>query len=574
MDEDEIRKVFIQVRGELYFPPCELEIEKDKGKDNLPFFVTDSKIHISPRAIPSGVDEIKYLRSVIRHEVSHLHYCPYDIHTAYELIKEAYHSCKNWDTAYFSLLLFSDLNVDCLYLLNRFGETPYHVNHFLNSSQRGVSKNIQAAYEYLLKNVHVKYSYSVENVARQISMVMRSERNWFSKIRLIAIILAKNRVKANIPHHIAGCNATIPLREDLSKNTVEKISEALGGVKENSEARMFFEYWIKPRLGRSKLDEMKKTLAKRKGRRRIVKEAFKTSTPAKADYSVQAGAGREPSLPTSMSKPYSKLSKKILEEMLWRVFWYRARAKRTMLIYLEEGKRPEPNLSISRYPTDWNIEDEVEDLDLEASLDEGKLRVEINTLKWESEVKGKGSSLTITNVPSSLIVLDGSRSMRNVFDDAATSAFINLLSAERMGGKTASISFSTNYCSIDWQSSTLEKEMALSLYFGDMTILPLNEIMRLTAESENKVLINIITDCGWQNIEEALPFLEQAVKNGHKVKIFYLHGGKYPENMRRVSRVSGIRIIPVEDPEKDLQYLVTKETSEDYGGSMLVFKGQ
>jgi hypothetical protein len=245
---------------------------------------------------------------------------------------------------------------------------------------------------------------------------------------------------------------------------------------------------------------------------------------------------------------------------------------RTMLIYLEEGRRPEPNLAISSYPMDWNIEDEVEDLDLESSLDEGRLRVEINTVKWRSEIKGKGSNLTISNVPSSLVVLDASRSMQDVFDNAATSAFINLLSVERIGGKTASITFSTEFYSVDWNGSTLEKEVALSLYLGGMTILPLNEIMRLVSESENRVLINIITDCGWQNIEEALPILEQIVREGHGVKIFYLHGGKYPENVKMVSRVGGIRIIPVKDPETDLQYLVTKETSQDYGGSVLVFK--
>ncbi|MEM2941030.1 MAG: VWA domain-containing protein [Thermoproteota archaeon] len=572
MDKEEARRVFAQVRGELYFPPCELEI-KDNGKKGPPFFITGSKVHISLKAVPEGVDKERFLKSVIRHEVSHFHYCPYDIRTAYELVKEAYKQCYNWDIAYFSLLLFSDLNVDCFYLLNRFGEIPYHVNNLLETRQMGISKHIQAAYSHLLRKTHGKYGSNVESVARQISMVMRSERNWFSKIRLIAIILAKNNVKAKVPRHIAGYNAAIPLREDLGKNTVEKISEVLGGIKENKEARSFYEYWIKPRLGRSEIEELKKTV-KRKGRRRAGKEKTGTGSPGKSKDSSQVEAGREPSLPTSVSKPYSRLSDKLLEETLWRVFWYRARAKRTMLIYLEEGKRPEPNLSISRYPTDWNIEDEVEDLDLESSLDEGKLRVEMNTVKWESEIKGKGSSLTIINVPSSLIVLDASRSMRNVFDDAATSAFINLLSVERIRGKTGSITFSTNYYSVDWQGSTLEKELALALYFGKMTILPMNEIMRLAAESENRVLINIITDCGWQNVEEVIPILEQIVKNGHRIKMFYLQGGKYPENIKKISRVGGIKIIPVKDPEKDLQYLVTRETSEDYGEAMLVFKDQ
>jgi hypothetical protein len=570
MHEEEIRRIFAQVKSELYFPPCELEI-KDNGKNDTPFFVVNSKIHISPKAIPRGVDRKEYLRSVIRHEISHLHYCPYDIRTAYEMIKEAYASCKSWDTAYFSLLLFADLNVDCFYLINRFGETPYHVNQFLNSNQKGITRHVQATYKHLLKKGRREYGFNIENVARQISIVMKSERNWFSKIRLIAMILSMNKVKVEIPRRATGVSMSIPLREDLSKNTIERISEVLGGIRDREEARKFYEYWIKSRLKDSELDDAKKIV--KKSRKGAGERKTQKGTPEKIKH-VRTEAGKEPILPTSISKQYYGLTDRMVEELFWKVLWYRARAMRTMLIYLEEGRRPEPNLSISSYPTDWNIEDEVEDLDLESSLDEGKLRIEMNTVKWESEIKGKGSNLTISNVPSSLIVLDASKSMENVLDNAATSAFINLLSVERIRGKTASITFSTDYYSVDWQGSTLEKEIALALYFGNMTILPMNEIMRLTAESENRVLINIITDCGWQNIEEVLPLLERIVKNGHRIKIFYLHGGKYPENIRRISRVSGIKIIPVEDPERDLQYLVTKETSEDYGGSMLVFKGQ
>lgn len=570
MDENEIRRIFAQVRSELYFPACELEI-KNNGKNDPPFFVVNSKIHISPKAIPRGANREEHLRSIIRHEISHLHYCPYDIRTAYEMIKEAYASCKDWGIAYFSLLLFTDLNVDCFYLINRFGETPYHVNQFLNSTQKGINRYIQATYKHLLRKGYREYGFNVENVARQVSIVMRSERNWFNKIGLIAMILSANKVKVEIPRRISGTGMSIPLREDLSKNTIEKISEVLGGIRDREEARKFYEYWIKPRLKDSELDEAKKIV--KRSRKGTEGRKIRRGTPGKMGR-TQVEAGKEPFLPTSMSKPYRGLTESIIKELFWRIFWYRARAMRTMLIYLEEGRRPEPNLSISSYPTDWNIEDEVEDLDLESSLDEGKLRIEMNTVKWESEIKGKGSNLTIGNVPSSLTVLDASKSMENVFDDAATSAFINLLSVERIRGKTASISFSTDYYSVDWQGSMLEKEIALALYLGNMTILPINEIMRLAAESENRVLINIITDCGWQNIEEVLPQLEQIVKTGHRVKIFYLHGGKYPENIRKISRVTGIKIIPVEDPEKDLQYLVTKETSEDYGGSMLVFKGQ
>jgi hypothetical protein len=568
LDRERIKKVFAQVRSELYFPPCEMEIKDENVGNVSPFFVSGSKIYISPKAIPKGVDEEKYLVSVMRHEVSHFHYCPYDIRTAYELVREAYDSCRNWDIAYFSLLLFTDLNVDCFYLLNKFNETPYHLGVFLNTRQSGVGKYVQSTYKFILKKIGKEYDYNVENVARQISIVMKSERNWFSKVALIALILSMSKVKIKMPTHLAGSNINIPLREDLSKNGVEKISEVLGGIRNSEEARKFYEYWIKPRLKDANLEMEITKIVKRSRRGAGGKRGGKGS--GKMDR-IGAETGREPKLFTSMGKPYSGLSEDIIRKTLWRVFWYEARAKRTMLLYFEEGKRPEPNLSISSYPTDWNIEDEVEELDLETSLDEGKPRIEVNMIKWENEVRGRGSNLSVASISSSLIVLDASKSMEKVFDDAATSAFINLLSAQRVGGKTASIGFSTDYYSVDWWGSMLEKELALSLYFGKMTILPLTRMMELASESENRVVVNIITDCGWQNIEEALSFLEQMVKTGHTVKIFYLRGGEYMENLKRVSRVSGIRIIPVKDPEKDLQYLVARETSRDYG-PLLVFK--
>ncbi|MGQ9478706.1 MAG: hypothetical protein ACUVQ0_01630 [Thermoproteota archaeon] len=80
-----------------------------------------------------------------------------------------------------------------------------------------------------------------------------------------------------------------------------------------------------------------------------------------------------------------------------------------------------------------------------------------------TKVERQGSSLTIINVPSSLIVLNASRSMKDVVDNAVTSAFINLLSVERVRGKTASVTFSANYYSVGWQGLTLEGDSLSTL---------------------------------------------------------------------------------------------------------------
>ncbi|MEM3454065.1 MAG: hypothetical protein QXS21_02770, partial [Thermoproteota archaeon] len=221
---------------------------------------------------------------------------------------------------------------------------------------------------------------------------------------------------------------------------------------------------------------------------------------------------------------------------------------------------------------DWSVEDDVEDLDLEASLDEGKIRVEVNTTKWESESKEKGNNLMVGRVPSSIIVLDSSKSMEKIFDDAATSAFISLLTSERIGSNTATINFSTDYYTKEWGCSILEKEIALAINFNDMTILPLNEILRLAEKNQNKILISIITDCGWQNIEEVLLSLKDIVDRGHKIIIFHLRGGEYLENLEKINKINRIRIIPIREPEKDLQNIVIRETVKEYGKELINLK--
>jgi hypothetical protein len=114
--------------------------------------------------------------------------------------------------------------------------------------------------------------------------------------------------------------------------------------------------------------------------------------------------------------------------------------------------------------------------------------------------------------------------------------------------------------------------MALAINFNDMTILPLNEILKLVEKSQNNVLINIITDCGWQNIEEVLPSLKEIVERGHKITIFYLRGGEYIENLEKINKINRIKIIPVREPERDLQNIVIRETAKEYGKELINLK--
>jgi len=99
-----------------------------------------------------------------------------------------------------------------------------------------------------------------------------------------------------------------------------------------------------------------------------------------------------------------------------------------------------------------------------------------------------------------------------------------------------------------------------------MTILPIHEIGRLVNKLTEPCFIIIITDCGWQNIVEVLPYLSHLASRGNRVVIFHLtKGWKYPKSLSLVKRTQGVKIVSVEDPENDLRGLVLEEVAKVYG---------
>ncbi|MCW4019863.1 MAG: VWA domain-containing protein, partial [Candidatus Bathyarchaeota archaeon] len=274
--------------------------------------------------------------------------------------------------------------------------------------------------------------------------------------------------------------------------------------------------------------------------------------------------GVEPRLPTSMSKPYGKVKSKIVDEILWRSYWYKSRAQQTIIHYLAESQRRRPVWSVMQYPDEWYIEDEIEDLDIETSLDEGPLIPGVTTLKWVEEPTPHGQSLASGFVPSAITVLDASLSMFNVRSEAAVAAFIAYLSARRAGGQTSTMTFSTRYVVADWQSPEEMKELALSMDFGEYTVFPSYEVLRLVSENRGPCFVVIITDGGWQNVEEVVPVLEKIADSGHKIVIFLLKGGEYPDRIEFIKRAPDLRIYKITEPETDLRGLVLSESMKTY----------
>jgi len=584
--DENIVRLFNQAWVELHCPPVRLALEekKDKQSDSMaPFSVVNGTVHLKPNVVPRGSDPEKFMLWFFRHEMAHVHHCPYDIKTAYSLERAAQKVAGDWDLAYLATHIFSDVQVNLNYLPRRFGELPYSVRIIENRRLTSAEQILQEIY----LQVHPTFKpidKKTAKVSREILTVTMLDKPWHTKVQLIAIILNKlkernarffseKRKAKSIKDH------TLHVKEDFLPGSLELFRETYGTISDKTEAKAFFKQWIEPRVSgeeKERITKMtKEKLETRKGGRRKedkstgkFDEKHKHEKPGKLkddfnESSAQQLLGEEPHLSTSLSKPYEKVRPEVMNEAFWRRYWYRSRAEQTIIQYLSESPSRRPVWAVMKYPDEWYIEDNIESLDIEMSLDEGPLIPEVTTLKWVEEPTSHGQSLVSGFVPSAITVLDASRSMSGIRDEAAIAAFIAYLSARRAGGQTANATFSTNYVSADWGSPEEMKELVLSMNFSEFTVFPAYEVMKLVSENRGNCFIIVITDGGWQNIDEAVPFLERIADFGHRIVIFQLPGGFYPDRIKLMERIPGIKIYQVNEPE-ELQGLVLSETMRTY----------
>jgi len=581
------RDLFNRAREELYCPPCTFKVATGKEEPQIspaPLPVLNGVVFVGPSMIPPECDQEKFLLWLFRHELAHAHNCPYDIKTAYSLESAAYTVVGQWDLAYLATLLFSDFQVDFNYLPRRFREDPYHVQVLSNYCQ-GVGQITAATYRQILRGeVNFKLRKVLRDAAKEIEVVLLTNRSWHTKVQMMAVILERMRIrdpqlfsKKNVAKHIA--ENPLSVREDFHPASLKLFNDTLGSISDSSAAEAFYKQWILPRLPQ-RADKRFQESLKVRSREDKKKGAGKGSgkwdertpsslsgervTSTESTDQKLGQPGQEPLLSTSVSKHYRKLGSKFVDEAFWRRFWYKARAETTIMQFLAESATRRPTWAVAKFPDDWMIEDDIEKLDLELTLEDGPMIPEVTTMKWYEEPSSKGQSVITGFVPSVIAVLDGSMSMSNTRDEAATAAFIAYLCARRAGGETASITFSTNYVKSGWEDDEDSKEMALSLNFGEYTVFPIYAIEDLISKATGNCFVIIITDGGWQNIGEAIPMLERIVDRGHKVIIFQLPGGQYPERIAALKRSPKFTIQKVDSPESDLQSLVLSEAMKTY----------
>jgi len=580
--------LFNQAWVELYCPPVKLTLGEEKKPTNRKarFSVVNGNIHLKPDIVPRGCDPDEYLLWYFRHELAHIHHCPYDIKTAYSLEKAAHRIVGEWGLAYLATHIFCDVQTDLSYLPRRFGELPYFTRMIGDQSKTLAEQIMQEIYLYVNRTFKSRNE-DVAETAKEILAVSLLDKTWHTKVQMIAHILS--RLRDRHPEIASQKGVTkyieknpLHVREDYLHSSLEMFTETYGTIADEPAAREFYRQWIEPRISREETEKIKEMVKEKprfgKGRERKAQqkgagmpkdlsgpeETGSLQKTLVGESPPEGTTGKEPHLPTSYSKPYGRLKSSIVDEILWRRYWYKSRAERTIIQYLAESRSRRPVWSVMKYPDEWYIEDEIEALDIETSLDEGPLIPEVTTIKWVEEPTPHGQSIVSGFVPCAITILDASRSMSNVHNEAAVAAFIAYLSARKAGGETSIITFSTKYTSADWDSPEEMKELNLSMAFDEFTIFPAPELLRLVQDNRGPCFVMIITDGGWQNVDEAVPILEKVADSGHKIIIFLIKGGEYADRIERIKRTPDLRIYKVTEPETDLHGLVLSESMKAY----------
>ena len=581
----DIVSLFNQAWVELYCPPVRLSLEEEKRSDSeAKFSVLNGTVHLKPDIVPRGCDPKEYLISYFRHQLAHVHHCPYDIKTAYSLEKAAFKIAGDWSLAYLATHIFSNVQIDLNYLPRRFRELPYFAR-VIGDRSKSLAEQIMQEIYLCVHRAYKPRNQDVAESAKEILALSLLEKTWHTKVQMIAHVLSRLRdrnpkivSRKTIARYIQ--DNPLHVREDFLHSSLEMFTETYGSISDEPAAREFFRQWIEPRLSKQETEKIKEMVkAKLKTRKGGKEKAGKAPGISKGmpdleelgsrqkavtGQSPENLLGQEPHLSTSLSHPYGKLRSDSFNEFLWKRYWYKSRAERTIIQYLAESRSRRPVWAVMQYPDEWYIEDEIEALDVETSLDEGPLIPEVTTLKWVEEPTPHGQTMVSGFVPSAITILDASRSMSNVQNEAAVAAFIAYLSARKAGGQTSAVTFSTRYVSADWGSPEEMKELTLSMAFGEFTVFPAFEIIRLVQDNPGPCFVVIITDGGWQNIDEAVPFLEKIADSGHKIVVFLLKGGEYSDRIEYMKRTPDLRVYRIIDPETDLQRVVLSESMRTY----------
>ena len=550
LELENVRELFDRARAEMFVEPIAVSAEVWEGTFQLE--VREGKVSARiPARLLRDPEGGPLLLWYFRHNLAHVHYCPYNLKTVQTLARAAYEETRSWAHAHNAVGLFADLQVDLFYLPLKYKRQPLHLADEFVSKPHGLEALRYAAYKHVYRDLlrDHKIDRDVRFYGSLLAEIVLSPRPWVSKVKVVASVLKRLQFLEKLKKLKQNAGGGIPLSEDLEKDFLTEARRAMSWLSKE-EARELYKHWLKERLDLKGLEkELKETL----------KGAGKEEREKLEQVATRQEEGEEPELPSTMSKPAAKVGE--TDELVWKALWYRAKAEDLLIAY-GGSLRKGGTWAIYAYPDLWTIEDDIEELDLEATFEEGPFIPEETTLKDITMPSPSGEVLIQEKAPAVLVVLDTSRSMQAVLDEAAIAAFAAYLSAKRLGGEASVVNFSTRYFMVGWKEPDIKKELVLAASQGELTILPLFAIKRLLDELEpgENAIVVLVTDCGWQNLKEAVPFLENLASKGHQIVVFHVEGWKYPKSVEAVAKARGLTLYRVRDPTM-LKYLVLRETA-------------
>ncbi|MCW4021010.1 MAG: hypothetical protein NWF14_07285, partial [Candidatus Bathyarchaeota archaeon] len=304
----DVVSLFNQAWVELYCPPVRLTLEEEENLPNSKAKLTavNGIVHLKPDIVPRRCDPGKYLLWTFRHELAHVHHCPYDIKTAYSLERAAHNVVGSWNLAYLATHIFSDVQVDLNYLPRRFGELPYFARLVGYRSRSLPEQIMQEIYLWVHQTAKSKHK-DIAETAKEILAITSLDRTWHTKVQMIAYILRKLWIRnprllseKRIAKYIK--NNPLHVREDFLHSSLGRFTETYGSISNERAARDFFKQWVEPRLSKGETEKIKEMIKKKlktqgTGRKMegegagIKKDVHKLE---KSSSSQEAVSGKEP----------------------------------------------------------------------------------------------------------------------------------------------------------------------------------------------------------------------------------------------------------------------------------------
>jgi hypothetical protein len=214
-------------------------------------------------------------------------------------------------------------------------------------------------------------------------------------------------------------------------------------------------------------------------------------------------------------------------------------------------------------PVEWDMSDDVNELDAEFSLRQTGVLVPGEMYKWKK--KNGVYQAKARNVPDLCLVLDTSSSMPDPLAGNSLpvlSGFVLEQSALSLDAQVAVVLFSTDCAVLPYTTNQNHVEDMLATYFGGGTDIPGKHILDVVNSNKGKKQhIAIVTDAGISNLDSELGYLDEALQTAGGGGTIFLLGSGDCSKLRKI----GYDVIPIRAMD-DLMDVTLKKTREVYGG--------